>query len=220
MTLESIEKGVSIWASWVKAHEKLLIIVGGGFLLWHIYGKGVDAWMQHDQRLATAANAQSQVLQTQLAQAQQQNATLIAQINQAMKQRAAQTQQQKKADDNLDATQLAARVQLLLGVGKVTVEPTSSPLSNELVFDETASHKVADDEEDLTQLRADNTDLNTKLTSCQDLNTKSDAALTAEKTAHQDDVKALNLKAKKSWLKGFKWGVITGVVGGLIIHKP
>src|ERR1700687_5412530 len=98
MTLQQFEHGVSVWATFVKAHEKLLIIVLGAFLAFHFYSKGLDAWIQHDQRNATAANTQAKSLETQLATLQAQNVQLSARIDQAMQQRAIQTIIQKKAD--------------------------------------------------------------------------------------------------------------------------
>ena len=220
MSLVTIEKGVSVYVTWLKAHEKLALLVVAAFLAFHFYTKGLDAFIEHDKRVATAANTQSQALQSQLAALQAQNAQLSARIDQAMQQRAVQTVVQKKQDDAMEPAVLAARIQTQLGVGTVKYETTSIPVTGELVFSNDAAHQVARDEEDLGKLKLDVVDLNSKLTSCQVVNTAGDKALTAEKTAHQDDVKLLKAEAHRSWIRGFKWGVITGFVGGLVIHKP
>ena len=220
MTLQQFEHGVGIYVTWLKAHEKIVLIAVAAFLAFHMYSKGLDAWVQHDQRNATAANTQAKSLETQLATLQAQNVQLSARIDQAMQQRAIQTVIQKKADDNLEPVALAARIQTQLGVGRVKYDTSTMPVVGELVFSNDASHKVARDEDDLQQAKADVVDLNTKLISCQGVNVVGDKALTAEKTAHADDVKLLKAEAHRSWLRGFKWGVITGFVGGLVIHKP
>ena len=220
MTLQQIEHGVTIWGTWVKAHEKLLLILVSAGLVWHLYGTGLQAWIQHDQKAATQANTESQALQTQLAALQAQNAQLNAKIDLAMQQRAVQTVIQKKQDDNLEPAELAARIQTQLGVGTVKYETTTVPITGELVFSNDASHKVARDEDDLIQAKADVIDLNTKLTSCQSLNVAGDKALMAEKTAHQDDVKLLKAENHRSWMRGFKWGAVAGFVGGIVtLHK-
>src|ERR1700675_3613253 len=134
MTLQQFEHGVGIYVTWLKAHEKIVLIAVAAFLAFHMYSKGIDAWTAHDQRTATAANTQAKSLETQLATLQAQNVQLSARIDQAMQQRAIQTIIQKKADDNLEPVALAARIQTQLGVGTVKYETTSVPVTGELVF--------------------------------------------------------------------------------------
>lgn len=217
MDLKQIEHSVGIYATWVKAHEKLLVIVIGALLAFHLYGSALSAWVEHDKRVATASNAQSTTLQDQLHTLQTTVAEQNAKIDQAMKQRATVTVIQKQKDDALQPTELSKRIQAQLGVGTVSV---SSPLGDSLVFNLEAAHKVARDEEDFAKAIADVADLNTKLVSCQAINVKADKTLDAEKKAHHDDVDTLRAENHRQWLKGFKWGAITGFVGGLLaLHK-
>ena len=115
MNLTTIEHGVIVYVTLLKAHEKLALLVVAAFLAFHFYTKGLDAFIEHDKRVATAANTQSQALQSQLAALQAQNAQLSARIDQAMQQRAVQTVVQKKQDDAMEPAVLAARIQTQLG---------------------------------------------------------------------------------------------------------
>ena len=141
-----------------------------------------------------------------------------------MQQRATATQTQKKVDDTSDPATLAARTAKLVGAGNISV---AAPLGSGLVFDMAAAHANADLLEDNVQAQADVKDLNTKLVGCKTITDKQadtivalnttvadkDVALAAEQNSHTKDVNQLKLEKKKSWLNGFKWGVITGVVG-------
>jgi hypothetical protein len=220
MNLQTIETAIkNIYIPWLKSHEKLVVIALASLLAWHFYGAGLQAWIDHDKRLQSTADAQNQTVQAQLIALSKQVADTNARIDAAMAQRASQTQQAKKQDDSLAPAELASRIQAQLGVGTVKYETTDAPLLNQLVFDDAASHKVADDEEDLLQLKGDVQDLNTKLVACNQLSTEKDQALTTEKQAHVADVNLEKAKSKKSFWRGFKLGAITGFIGGLLIHK-
>jgi hypothetical protein len=205
------------YIAWFKAHERLLFVLLACGLLWHFEGDLTNAWYNHEKNKATISDGNNVAMQKELTALELSTAQLNAKIDAAMKQRAIDTQKQKKTDDNLDATQLAARIQLLLGSGHVSVSTTDSKVGDTLVFDDTASHRVADDEEDLVQLRADNQDLNIQLLACNDLSGKKDDAMKTEKKAHVDDVNAEKANSKREFRRGFKWGAITGFIGGLFV---
>lgn len=240
-----IESTFNKYLAWFKAHERLVLLLAaiafGAFLT----DKSYDYLVKHDQTQANIAHdtaliaankvnddtAANQALLAQLAQLQNSYDSLSLQVAASMQQRAAQSVTQKHADDTAAPTELASRIQTVLGVGQIKV---SAPLGDGLVFDLAASHAVADRLEDLVQSQGDVKDLKNQVTSCNQLvgtqtttitslnTTIADGkiALTAEQKSHADDVKTLKTEKKRSWLNGFKWGVITGITGSLFIHKP
>ena len=246
MTIENtIESTFSKYLAWFKSHERLVLLLAAGFFAVHFYGKGLDFLVKHDQTQAQIATQQAliaatkvstddtanKLLLSQLSTLQQQVAQSNQRIDQAISQRAAQTTNQKHVDDNMQSAELATRTQSLIGVGTIKV---NAPLGDELIFSLDAAHANLDKLEDLGQAQADLKDVNTKLVSCQSITVKQTdtinglngqitdgkTALTTEQNSHAKDVKKLELEKKRSWLSGFKWGVITGVVGTLFVHKP
>jgi hypothetical protein len=243
MTTENTSVTVHPYLTWFKVHERLVLFLATGFFAVYLFGAGLNYFIKHDQTQAQIAQIQAksasdkvttdavvnQALLTQLAQIQQQNAITNQRIDSLMSQRAQQTKVQKQQDDQASSAELAARIQTLLAVGTVKVETQPAPLPDTLQLSLDAAHADADKLEDGAQAQADVLDLNTKLTACntltgkqtdviQGLNTQiSDGgtALKTEQASHAADVKTLTAKAKRSWLRGFKWGIITGFVGGL-----
>lgn len=230
MTFETYEK-------WLKAHEKLIIFVLAGVLIFYLGGRGLNAWIDHDKRLADAAtqkvqadSAANKILADQVEVLKQRIEQQDILINEAMAKRAEVTVKQKKVDDALPPTELAQRIQKLLNVGPMEV--TSSPVSGELVFSNNAAHVNADVLEDLEQARSDVLDLKTQLSAERDLVSKQDEQvkglqkeLVDEKDSHAKDVTLERAKSKRSFFRGFKIGVIVGAVGGEVIrifafHKP
>ncbi len=236
------------YLAWFKAHERLVALVVAGFFGVHFYGKGIDYLVKRDQTQAQIATQQAQAAANRLTSDQEQNVQLLSQlaslqqqvidqnkrIDQAMRDRATQTQAQKHTDDQASSSELATRIHTLLGVGTIKVEQQTSPLPDQLVYSLDAAHADADNLEDLQQSRLDVKDLNTKLAGCQSItdkqantiiglnNTIDDGknALVAEQKSHALDVKTLKQEKRKSWLNGFKWGVVTGFLGSLFVHKP
>jgi hypothetical protein len=171
----------------------------------------------------------------QLAQLQNALHDLSLRVSQSMQQRASQAKTDKQSSDNANSSELAAILGKKIGVGTIKVEPTSnSSLPDTLQFSLDAAHKVADDEADLVQAKGDVIDLGSKIVACQSVVDKQTdtinglrttvvdgkTALDKEHQSHVDDVNTLKNEKRRSWLNGFKWGVITGVVGSLFIHKP
>lgn len=248
MTDTPTQTTFSKYLQWFESHERLILALALGFFIVYVSDKGFDYLIKHDQTQAQIAtvqakdaatkvstdDTQNKLLLTQLAALQQQNNLTNQRIDQLMQQRAQQTKIQKQTDDNASSTALAARIQTLLAVGNIHVETQPAPLPDTLVYSLDAAHADADKLEDLNQATADLKDVNTKLVACNTLTDKQTdiitglklqvndggTALTKEQEAHAADVKTLNAKAKRAWLRGFKWGAITGFVGGLIVHKP
>src|SRR2546423_10748431 len=109
------------YLTWFKAHEKFLIIVLGAWLAFHFYGRGLEAWIEHDKRLATIAAQKVTVDETsnkalagelELLKLQIQSQT--AALQQEILQRSQQTQKQKEVDKHLGPSELSQRIVELL----------------------------------------------------------------------------------------------------------
>lgn len=248
MSTMDIKTTLESYITWFKAHERLVILLAAGFFAVHFYGKGLDYLIKHDQTqaqiAATAAQAAAgkvtvddtanKLLLVQLQALQQQVEATNVRLDQAMRDRATATANQKHVDDQSNSAQLAARIHTLLGVGTIQVETQGANLPDRLTYSIDAAHADADNLEDLQQAKADVKDLNTKLDGCKvvtgkqadtitGLNTQiadGNNALVTEQTSHKKDINELKMEKKKAWLNGFKWGVITGFLGSLFVHKP
>ena len=230
MTLAIIEKAAKGYLTFFKAHERFLIIVLAAGLLFHFYGAGLNAWINHDKRVSTIASQKVQadaqankVLQDQLNQLTLQTQQQFASLQKSMQQRAADTAAQKKSDDSMSASDLTARLQKLLNVGPQDV--TWSPITGDVTFTPPAAHADADALEDLNQLKADKTALQeiatndqTLINSQTDFITKKEQELADEKTSHADDVKTLKAENKKQYFRGLKHGIIIGIVTGEVVR--
>jgi hypothetical protein len=243
MTDTPTQTTFSKYLQWFESHERLILALALGFFIVYVSDKGFDYLIKHDQTQAQIAtvqakdaatkvstdDTQNKLLLTQLAALQQQNNLTNQRIDQLMQQRAQQTKVQKQNDDQAQPTELAQRIRSIIGKGTIVPATTSSPITGGLVFDSDAAHATADMLEDGLQATADLVDTNTKLTACNTLTTSQanviqglklqvndgGTALTKEQEAHAADVKTLNAKVKRSWLRGFKVGAIVGFVGGL-----
>lgn len=124
---------------WLKAHEKLIILVLCLAVGFHFYGKVINAWEAHDQRadalahatLAANVNTANQIA-SENAKAAADYKTLAAQLADENKALAAAqtkrdtaTQNQQVIDRSLPLPQLAARWTTLLNIApeSVQVEP-------------------------------------------------------------------------------------------------
>lgn len=221
----------------LKAHEKLVILAVSAVLLWHIYGVGINAWVQHDQRQASLASQQvlldagkTQQLEQELQQLRQQVTEQNAQLNSGIQARQAATQAQRAADVQETPAERVTRLQDLLQVGKQDVQ--SSPIPGEVTFDAAAALKAQQQLEELASLKQDNIDLNTEVDNERHIVATQDEVIPAlqkeladEKISHADDVKLAKAENKKQFLRGFKYGAIVGAIGGEIVrvfltHKP
>lgn len=218
------------YITFLKAHEKLLIVGFAGLLLFHAYSKTIDAWVNHDKAAAVAAaqrvktdttetaalNAKLAVLQAQVAA---QNAVITAKIKTSQ----IVTKKQQQTDATLSPTDLSARIAKLINVPPVEITPAAIP--GELTFNADASVKTAQQLELVPQLQAevagDTTIIandNTIIATQAALITQLNKDITDEKASHAKDVSELKSQNHKSWLNGFKWGFVTGVTLGLVVH--
>lgn len=219
------------YLKWIKAHEKLIIIAVLVLFSLHVYDTARQAYVDHLKRqddvaaqAAQASSTASTQVQAQLADLKKQVDSQTAATNAAMAQRAVDVQKQKQSDDALAGQQLAARLQVLLNVTPQDV--TWSPIQGDLVFTPPAAHAVADAVDDRNKLTADVTSLNSELDGQKSLVVEqttaivsANLALADEQKSHKKDVDLLNQQMKTKWRNGFKWGIITGTVGAVIVEK-
>lgn len=228
---------LSSYVTFVKAHEKLLIVALGGFLAFHFYGSALNAWIDHDKRQATAASQKvvaddtsNATLAAQVLAQAKKNQADLADLDRKMAQLEASTAAQKKADDVMIPAALAERLQTLLKVGPQDV--TASPVTGDLVFTPIAAHIDADALEDLQKAKTDVADLNIELLSEKNLSTLQSQQVVGlqtqivdEKISHKKDVDLERAKGKRSFLRGVRVGIVVGAAGVeairlFIFHKP
>jgi len=217
---------VTTWEKFVKTHEKIFIVIIIAMLLFYFGNKTVNAWYTYEKDHATAAQqvvttdaAANKALADQLAALKVQVDTMTATARAAIAVAQAKTQAQQKTDAALPLPDLAVRWEniLALKATDITVGP-----NNNLVVDADAAHDTVNALDKMTELDETLVQTNAELAGCNQVRTQQDTAiaglnkqLTDTQTARAEDAKVAKAAQKKAWLKGFKWGVITGFVGGL-----
>lgn len=229
-----------IVSTFLKAHERIILVIIIGVLFWGLSSKVLGYLASHDQTVATKAQA---VLQSQLqanqealtAEKQQtdryaQLASQIAQSNQTIKaasqQRQLATQQQVKTDSTFQPADLAARWNLLTKTDSSSIMPGAA----DYTVTPSMALTTVQDLETIPQLTADlagekqtvqnQTQLVTSLAS---VNTSLTAQVTGLNQTVTDETKAciaqvnlVKVEARKSKLKWFGVGFVSGYIGGLL----
>ena len=198
------------YLSFIKAHEKLIIIVIAALLLWHFGDAGLKAWIDRKGDAAVAADKRADDLEAANKTLASQVADLQIAVNKASAQREVDTTKQKKTDDGMNVADLASRLQVLL---KSKPQDITFLPNQTVQLSSTASHQVADDLEDLSKLKVDLVDLTNLNGQQEKLISSLQLELVAEKDSHKKDVAFEKAKEKRSWLRGFKTGIIVGAVG-------
>lgn len=214
------------YITFIKAHEKLIIIVLAAFLLYRT-GQGVENSFLHrnDKPATTIAvtndAASNKQLIDQLAQAKSDSAQQTAQLTQDMNQKIAALKQQQVADQQLSQQQILDRWKLLQPIKPDAVQTNGA---TDTLTPEAAQQTVQALEQ-IPVLTSEVTDLNQELVSNAvvisdqaSLITGLNTQLVDEKKSHVADVNTAKQAAKHSWWHGFKWGVITGAVGTEVIR--
>lgn len=218
------------YLTFLKAHEKLIIVVFIGVLGFFLVSKGIDAWVSHDKKESTAAAQVVAKDDTDTAAMKSQIATLTATVNAqnaALVSKIATTKAATKKQQQMDATlspnDLAARVAKLINVPQAEV--TVLPVSGDLEL--TGPAAVADAQQlELvpalqTEVAADNQIIandNTIISKQNDFIVQLEKDVVDAKAQDAADVKELKAQAKKSWIHGFGWGFVSGVTFGLVVH--
>jgi hypothetical protein len=157
-----------------------------------------------------------------------QQETLSAKLQASVAQRAKDTNAWKKKNDNSTSSDVAARTADILRVQQTEI--TADAVQGTLTFSQAAGHTNVNALEDGKQAEADVKDLDKQLAVCTEVTVKQDETITGvrtelsdEKVSHTADVKLEQAKTqlekdngKKQFRKGFKWGAITGFIGGII----
>jgi uncharacterized protein YlxW (UPF0749 family) len=206
---------------WLKTHLLLLFLVAG-LTFGGVYG--VEAIVSsHDSATASKFEAIAKDTAAQNAQiqasTQAQIASLTAQVQsltQAVVARDAQLVKTKAIIPSLTPTQVASAIQPLLSKGTATADPTGAVL-----LSQEASQEVLGDLEELPVDRADIASLNAIVSNQTTEISSLQTALSSVKTSHQADkeanakeVSALKASARKSKLKWFGLGFVTGLLAG------
>lgn len=218
------------WITFVKAHEKLLIIALAGFLVYHISTKGIDAWVAHDTAKSNAAanvvkvdTTETDALKSQIATLQttvsSQNATLLAMIATTQK----SVKNAQNSDANLSQADLAARIAKLVNIPQQDIVPDTT--THNLDLTQTGAVSVAQQLELVPALQSEVTSLNTIVTNDatviaaqNTLITQLNKDVTDAKAKDADDVKTLKAQNKKSFLRGLKIGAIGGFIAGVFVR--
>ena len=226
-------------ATWLMKHERIvivaLVLVAGTFL--------GNKWLNYEgaQKDAKVAALTAQVLQDKTSvqnlalQAQQAQATYQTTLDAITKENAALAQanaqelaslaQRQTVDKTLPLPDLAKRIEALAPGAQDGITATT----NGLVMNDTASRSVAstleqvpvleDELKNETQVAQNNLSaLESANVVIVDKNAQI-AGVNKELTDQQAHEKAViaadNVKIKKAWRSGFKWGAITGFFGGI-----
>lgn len=223
-----LPKWVVTWETFVKAHEKLLVVLVTGLLLWHFGDKAYDAYENYRKEQAT-------ITQQQLNQATTDNKTLAQTLAQmqvkydadmlALNAKIAKSKQtviiQQKADAALPLPDLSARWQSMLTLPEGSITPQSN---GTIVVTSDAAHATVSELDKVGPLTDQNVDLTLELKSCTDLSAQKDKNLAGaqnelvlDKKARAEDAVIAKDAQRKSFWKGFKWGYAAGITTAILV---
>lgn len=217
------------WGTFIKAHEKLLIILIASFLLFKA-GQGIEnIILKHDSKSATQAatlvqqdEKSNKEFQSQLARmkadADKQAASLDNQIHNleiALK-------KQKQKDAASTPTEINTRWEELLPLRPgsiISIDPSTTGVTNE------AANLTVQALEELPVLLVKVVNLTTELEEDKKIIVQQDNVITGlnkqivdEKTSHIADVKVEKDKGKHAFWKGLKIGIVIGAVGTEVVR--
>lgn len=212
------------YITWFKAHEKLVFVLIGAFLVFHFYGSALDAWVHHDERLATieqqkvtADHTTNESNQKEIDALKSNLASQAATIDALIKSRTAAVKVQQTKNDTMTNSELAARFIQVLSLKPEAV--TTVPSSDHLDLTSEAAHVAVNALEELPGCKATLIDLSNETQAQSLLISKQETQidglgveLVDEKKSHVADVNLEKAKGKRSWLRGFKWGFVVGAV--------
>ena len=230
MTDNELHPVLNHYIAWIKSHERILIIGLAAWLVFHFYGSGINAWIEHDKRNAAISQYKvqsdataNQQLTQQVADLKQQLATLSAQAQVRQQERIVYVQQQKEKNNAAPPTELAQTTANLLKVDQKEI----TVVDDKLLFSNAASHVNVNMLVDLNAAQAQLKDVQAVAASCQNtliaeykLEGGLRVELADEKKSHQDDITVLKREKKSMFMKGLKWGAaIGGAVVAILIKR-
>jgi ABC-type nickel/cobalt efflux system permease component RcnA len=216
MTLEN-------YIQFIKAHEKLIIIVLACFLLYRT-GQGIEnAWIRHDDKIATQAatavtadTATNKQLSDQLAQVKTQQQAQNLQLTADITAKLAALQAQQKRDQLATQQQIIDRWKLLQPMQPGALQASGQ---NDVITPQAAAETVQQLEQ-IPVLKSEIQDQSQQITNDalvivrqSDLIAGLNVQIVDEKKSHTADMNLEKAKSKRSWLRGFKWGLVVGAVG-------
>jgi hypothetical protein len=219
---------IKSWVAFVKGHETLAVVVIAAALTFHFYSKAISAWTDHDKRVATIAQQKVDADTTANAQLtlqlEQMKAQFVAAEARSQAQIAAivsSLQARQVQDSNLPLPELGQRWTSLLNLKEGDITATSD---NKMVLTPDAAHVTVNELEKVPALTEELVQSNADLAGCKQVTTKQDEVITGlnkqltdEQGARKADAALAKVQQKKSWIRGFKWGFIGGLVTGLFL---
>lgn len=233
MTLQTIETLVKHWVTFVKAHEKLVLIIGALLVSYWLGQRIITAWDAHDARLATIAQAKVDADATankanadKLVALQKQVDAATKVANAAITQKHQETVQHQKVDQTLPLPDLANRWANLLALAPQEFIATPD---NKVTVSDVAAHATVNELEKIPDLTLQVNKLTDNLNGCTAVRAQQDTTITGlnaslvdEHAARVADAKVAKEKERHAGLKWFKIGYVAGaasVAAVWIIHK-
>jgi hypothetical protein len=227
------------WIVFFKSHERFLLCVVGGLVLWFALGKIDTLILHHDQ----AGLQQAQIVAAQQAQknaevlavVQQQATDLKALNDRVLSQQAALEQanvnlanaliQQKKTDATLPPSELAARWNLLIPQAGATVNATgiAVPTTGAILTVQTLeavpvlTQQLAATQQELIGEKQIATEQAGNITTLNTLIAGKDASLKDAAQVCTEQIKVVKDAARKSKRKWFYTGVVVGFIGRQLV---
>lgn len=218
----------TVWANFIKAHERLLIICISAFLLFKA-GQGIEnIVLRHDEKISNQAAVKvtvdtttNKTLTDELAAAKSDQAVQDAKINASVNAALAQLKAQQQQDSQATQQQILDRWKLLLPMkpGAIVSSGVDDTITSE------AANQTVQALEQIPVLQNEVSSLNAKLLTDDGIIVKQDDLIIGlnkqivdEKASHIADVNLEKAKARHSFWKGMKIGVVIGAVGGELIR--
>jgi hypothetical protein len=216
------------YIAFVKAHERLLVILACLLTAHHGYTKALDYFDRHasdkskaDQVVVNADVVTNKQLSGELALLRAQVAADTAKSIAAIQQAQAAAKQQQTIDQTLPLPDLAKRWILLVDLQPTDVMPAPD---SKLVLTDAGARATVKQLEIIPALQTEVTQTKAQLAGCNTESAKKDDVIAGqEKTIADkdkkaaDDAKTAKDDRRKSFWKGTKWGAgITAAVGILI----
>jgi hypothetical protein len=216
MTLEK-------WITFIKAHERLIVICIVAFVLFRA-GQGIEnMFVRYDDHKAQQAASQvvtdtnaNKTLTDQIAQLKADSEQHNLVIDQEIKTAISGLAKQQQIDSQATQQQILDRWKLLLPLKPGAVQSNGN---TDTITPEAATQTVQALEE-IPALKLQVSDLSAKLITDDGIIGAQDSLIVGlnkqivdEKASREADVKLEKAKAKRSWFRGFKVGIIVGSVG-------
>jgi len=222
MNLATIEAAVKHWVTFVKGHEKLLIVAITALTLIHFGDKAYDAYGQHLKNVVTVDNQKIAQIEADNAKQQATLATMIADLQKRIdtdEVKIATAKQtiiiKQKQDAALPLPELSAHWQEMLTLPEGSITPKTD---GTVSVTTDAAHKTVNELEKVGPLQDQLTAKSDEFNACVVTSTQKDTVITglksdvaAEKKGRDDDAKQAKHDIRHAYWRGFKHGFVVGV---------